>query len=436
MNNNDWIRWVIQTAERWSDVAPIINNTGIDEIDSDHHRLVSYIIELNLLINKLESDRFNMLYINEQLRLLRKIHNYAKEHFAREERLMETFSLDLSEQQKQHKKILVMLSDAINDFQSGRIALSYDLKFNIMEWVVEHINKFDNQTFSIDNWQDVLFSAKEWSDVSFIIKKTGIPDIDDEHKELVEETLLMANIDMSQSKKTIASALRTILDDLMKIVKKHFEDEERFIQKYELLGLDAQIKQHKFFIDFMDKQCKLPDDKLVKNLNSMKKLIVEWWCKHINTLDFNTYSLSRHATEIIDNSSRKDEILWMLAQTGIKKIDEQHKSFFNYIFELHKLYNTEKKDISELKKGKERLMNHVSSHFAFEESLMEKNNRYILAFHRDEHNSILEIIKNYFDQLDHGQSTFSIYLRNKIVRLWIMHTNGIDVDTFGRSENE
>jgi hemerythrin len=417
---------MIQSAERWSDIESIVANTGIDEVDTDHHKLVEYILELNHLITKIEEDKFNMAYLREQQRLLEKICSYAEEHFAREERLMDQYGIESPNQRAQHRNILSMLDGAIADFKSGKTTVSLSLKVDIMEWVVGHINDVDRKTFDLANWRPVLEAAEKWEDLSFIIKKTGIPLVDDEHRELVECTL---RLESAGTGKNAAKNIRNVLGDLRVVVEKHFSDEEGFIEKHKLDGLDKQREQHAIFLRVLKEKTELSDKELLEAFGDLKRFIIEWWCKHINGLDYNTVSFERHVFDLVDNSDEEDDLAWMLAPTSVEEVDGQHMQCLRAIDATRKLYAGG--DMAEAEKSFAGMLDFTKEHFAYEEGLMEEMGSPLIEIHKEKHKFLLQKYGDYFTQVKNGNSVFSVYLRNKIVRSLITHTNGIDFETFG-----
>ena len=51
-----WVRWIMQTATRFEDIAMILQETGIEIIDHDHRRIAEYVIEMNTLVNEICGD--------------------------------------------------------------------------------------------------------------------------------------------------------------------------------------------------------------------------------------------------------------------------------------------------------------------------------------------------------------------------------------------
>ncbi len=56
ISNQNWTRWILQTARKWEDIDEIIKITGIDTIDNDHRKMAEYALEINNLIDLFEKE--------------------------------------------------------------------------------------------------------------------------------------------------------------------------------------------------------------------------------------------------------------------------------------------------------------------------------------------------------------------------------------------
>lgn len=439
MNEENWTRWIMQTARTWNDISKIIKTTGIDTVDHDHQKLLEYALELNQLIENLNQDKFNLVYLDEQRFLLDKLYQYTEQHFSREEKLMEHYSIpDTAYHLKQHKEILSSLKAAISEFNAGKITVSIDLKLSILEWVVVHINEVDAKTFSLKNWQHVLEAATSWNDIKEIIKRTDIELVDNEHRMLVESSLKINSVfSKAVSGKEQVQEAHKILDELDQIVHQHFKDEEDVMKQYQLPNLSTQQEQHAMFHTILHDTINKPDDILISSLKSFKISIMEWWIHHINTLDFQTLSLSQLGHTLIENSNQAENLYCMIKKTGISQVDEEHLKLINKTMEIAQFFNKQNKEIDS--QIAEKLFIDLQSiareHFSHEEALMKQQQNPLYDSHHNEHQRLLEEFEIIHQQYKKGLITFTNHLKTKLINWWINHTNKIDIETFGEAGN-
>jgi len=116
--------------------------TGIKTIDSQHRELFK---RINSLVLAIKEQRCK----SEIDATLKFLDDYARVHFAEEEKHMrETNYPGLSEQRDHHKKYLVALAELKEQASQPRIqGSSYDLSATtnqvVVDWIVDHIMKID-----------------------------------------------------------------------------------------------------------------------------------------------------------------------------------------------------------------------------------------------------------------------------------------------------
>jgi hemerythrin len=74
--------------------------------------------------------------------------------------------------------------------------------------------------------------------------------------------------------------------------------------------------------------------------------------------------------------------------------------------------------------------------FKYEEKLMNDNGLPNNEHHQRIHKGLIRKYESYFNQVDEGKAVFSIYLRNRLYKSWIRHTNEIDAEIFGDMNDE
>lgn len=75
--------------------------------------------------------------------------------------------------------------------------------------------------------------------------ETRIPHIDEQHRGLVK---LINDLDQSLQEGTAGLLVSNVLQELMRYVKDHFEDEEQFMLRHAFPDLPAHRKEHDLFV--------------------------------------------------------------------------------------------------------------------------------------------------------------------------------------------
>jgi ATP-binding cassette subfamily C protein LapB len=147
-----WMRWVMQTARRWSDVSGIVRTIGIEAVDEDHRIFTEYILELNVLIESLSRGKTGIEAVGLEKDIFKKILDYTTVHFQREEGIMKSRkSPGYAYHKVQHDIFSGMVDRFWQDFQAGRIHASDRLKLSILDWWINHINEVDYPTFVLES---------------------------------------------------------------------------------------------------------------------------------------------------------------------------------------------------------------------------------------------------------------------------------------------
>lgn len=434
MKDQTWFSWKMQTSKTWSDMAEVLKYTKVDFIDYDHKMLVEYALKLNQLINKMDKD-FSLDLLEETGELLNDLYTYAVDHFQREEIFMEAYNLPEIEAHKiVHDDILRVLYGHVNDFNNGKIRVGQDLKSQIMEWLIYHINDFDFKFFEIENWSENLSEARSWDQVKDIISLTGLKDIDLQHKELTVMAIDLLN-DLEGS--TSPEAIEEAYEAFSSYVEMHFAYEQAFIEKYMIKSTFNHEEEHDFFLD----KIKTFKDKLLENpggVKAIKKWILTWWINHINVTDFKTFEFSNWAYTVIDRSKTIEEMLILLRRTDINPIDGDHIDFMRLTFDLNNKINEYKaagrQDLEESKAEINAILNALYNaalnHFYREEAMMLDYDLRDYQSHKREHEAILKRIKTLQEDYGNNRLYASQNIKNMILDWWINHTNTIDYRTF------
>lgn len=146
----NWAYRLIEEAEDLEEVSVVLRLTNIDFIDTDHLALM----ELALLLNQQIQSREKVS--GEDLKLLEtqiqvtfdNIIQLAANHFDREEKLMMQHDMhDYRSHRAEHTEILDKMNTMKENFMSGKLYLSSNVKIVILEWWIQHTNTTDYRTF-------------------------------------------------------------------------------------------------------------------------------------------------------------------------------------------------------------------------------------------------------------------------------------------------
>ena len=436
MEEERWIAWEIQTSKRWSDMEDVLKYTDIDFIDYDHKMLVEYALKLNRVISQSESG-FSLSLIKITKALLDDLYGYAGEHFRREEKFMELYALpNVDMHKREHKKILTMISEALDNFTSGKARLSGKLKAQVMDWLIKHINVVDYDFFAIANWSRNIMNASDWNHVKPIIRLTGINEIDSQHQRLTEIMLkAMKNIYNNPIDKVIDEELNNISAYALF----HFDYEAGFMERYEIKEPQKHLQQHDYFLEKITQYAgEIKKD--LKQLEEMKTWSLSWWIKHINSMDKDYFSYRNWAYRLIEQAEKPEDVIVVLRKTGIEEIDNDHMVVMNFTMNLNTLIKksdqNSEKDLSD-ESIKEQVVavldktsNYAAAHFIREEKIMEEQQMDDLRGHRAEHIEILQKLKDMKENYQSGRLYLSANIKTMILEWWIQHTNTTDYRTF------
>ncbi|MBF0228831.1 MAG: hemerythrin family protein [Desulfamplus sp.] len=442
ISDDAWIRWVMQTARTWDDLANVIKLTGIDEVDEDHKKMAIYALEINNLVSIFEEDGFSLSYIKRQNEFLEKFYNYTVTHFKREEAMMKPFGFSWFERhQDQHGEILSQMRSMIDDCNAGRATISLNLKVAVLEWVMVHINKVDYHDFSLKNWRPLFLNATKLEDVSHLIKKTGVEILDKEHLDLAAIVIDFDQMLMETSPNAALSisqieALKSYFAAFLKGALAHFADEEKFICEYDLKGMEEQREQHANFIVMLEEynEACLTGD--IEKLKGFKLRIIEWWIHHINQVDYRSFGLGNWAAKMLEKARVWDDVSGFVKLMGIEEIDEYHRKMTEYALEFsHIIDRTIKKpnDSSLAKEATvifEKLYKCAEEHFSMEEKIVKERYPKFLDGQQEQHVIFLEQLRTYMGDLEASRVQLTQKMKVGILNWWVNHINVTDYNTF------
>lgn len=432
MNENAYTNWILLTATTWEDIAGSVKLTGISFIDKDHKILANFVLEINRILIQIKSNTMDLTFLEKQRIVLQELYNYAVLHFRREEKLIKYYKLQcLHEQEEQHEKILKLLKSVLDDYSKGHISVSEGLKLSLMDWLVNHINIYDYNSYTVSHWSEIIRNSKRIQDLFVLLKRTSIKSIDEANRNFLSKIITVfseseKDTEFSDFKKKIATVPREI--------QKLYELKSEFMNKYKIEGVKHQKEEH-------DKLKAMIDEKTqseIVSLPDLKVEIITSVIKQISDIDYFYLNTGDIIDNILTHSKSEKEISWLIQRTGIKIIDDDHVNFVKIIMDFcNKLDSVN----SEVEANKlrldmtEKMVSYAKAHFHHEEELMAKNpNLPSIPEHKIRHNDILIAVSEIVYFILNNKSDIFTILRSKILNTWIAHTNGIDQITFNRTD--
>lgn len=251
--------------------------TGIEQIDEEHRRLFSMINEGMELIHQHEGVVLAMVKS-----LIVQLKEYAATHFAHEEEYMEkTGDAELARQKREHEQFtqyLIRQDETVLNEENVREKAEELLQF-LAKWLYRHILGSDLMIGHNVNLEENVFTfTKKY--------ETGIDFVDEEHKklfEIIEETNRLIHEEFLHDK---FDAIMHIIGELKDYTRKHFSDEEEYMERIGYEGIKAQRAAHMAFVDQLN-QIDLDnvDDHQQEYLFELIDYLLGWLSTHILKMD-------------------------------------------------------------------------------------------------------------------------------------------------------
>lgn len=250
---------------------------GVTEIDDEHKRLFELIGEVDAAIKSDENS------VSTAMALLNELKQYAVTHFAHEEAYMASIhDPELARQQKEHQAFV----EKVNSYRFSDVTdeSAKDVVLELLEylskWLMGHILG-----------SDILIGKIEPNDKPTIPVftekfKTGIPLVDEEHKNLFDiigKVYTAIETELVHDKFDI---ILDILDELKQYTRIHFTDEENYMREIGYEGLAQQEILHQKFIDTLEElDLNDVDDNQEAYLYEFLNFLQNWLVNHILKVD-------------------------------------------------------------------------------------------------------------------------------------------------------
>ncbi|MBF0162431.1 MAG: hemerythrin family protein [Magnetococcales bacterium] len=442
MKEEAWTRWIIQTARSWQNISEVVRQTGVERIDDDHRRLIESALELNRLIDAFEDNSIDLDTIRREAGLLERLREITATHFTWEEQFIQLHGLPHLERQKeQHRTFLAMVDGYLRDFHEGRLWVSLSLKMAVLQWVVNHINHVDHDTFCLENWVDkVLTHASCWQDVADIIKPTGLHILDQEHKDLVLLTLRMnewiERYRQSGSTAEFRDQTVALLRRIHHYAEAHFQHEEHFISRYQIPNRREQMESHRQFLTLLRQREATLLQGAEVDPEQVKRLVMNWWVEHINRVDYTSFRLENWTDQLLSLSTSWDSLAEVIKSTGLEQLDQEHMQLILLTLEANEVVEACQQghpDPALRAQGSailHRLHEFSAAHFRGEEAFIQKHGIAGYERQQQQHRYFLEMVQQLETDQVKGRTLFSAQIKTRILSWWMHHINEIDYNTF------
>lgn len=253
---------------------------GVSELDDEHRHLFRLMNQgMDLARNNYAGDHYAAVKA-----LLEELDNYAEQHFSNEESYMEKIrDPELILQRSQHmtfrEKIRGWSFKDIDDFEDQQKLLGELMEY-LARWLYHHIIASDaliGKLPKLEEWM-VKENPCEFTDEYC----TGITFIDEEHKELFHITDKANKCLRDEFTYDAYDEITAIIEELKDYAKRHFKDEEDYMERIHYEGLPAQKRAHESFIERMENiDLNTIDGDPKIYLESLIEFLLGWLINHI-----------------------------------------------------------------------------------------------------------------------------------------------------------
>lgn len=251
---------------------------GIKEIDEEHGELFQL---LNSAVQFQESSGASKDALNA---LLLELQAYARSHFAHEEAYMEQIGdPELQRQREEHEAFSAMINNFdINEIPDSEYeAKTRELLAFMSRWLYRHILGSDTmigKSTEKAGQKDAFTFTKQYM--------TGIELIDREHAKLFEIIRKTNDTIHAQFLHDKYDEIIHILDELREYTKKHFKDEEQYMESIHYDGLANQRIAHEAFVKRLNElNLQEIDENQTDYLEELIQFLLTWLSSHILRMD-------------------------------------------------------------------------------------------------------------------------------------------------------
>ncbi|MBF0145408.1 MAG: hemerythrin family protein [Magnetococcales bacterium] len=121
-----------------------LKDVGVAKFNTDHGRLVDYILEINAIVDQLRKRKPQPNDLVQLDKVFRDLKAYTQYHFNAEEELFARMDYPRKEEHmKEHRQLILGLDELKSKVSGRKISYSVDLQFFLLDWLFNHINRHD-----------------------------------------------------------------------------------------------------------------------------------------------------------------------------------------------------------------------------------------------------------------------------------------------------
>lgn len=301
---------------------------GIPEIDKQHLWLIAILVDLE---EKLEGGNGAKLQESFSSALTKTL-DYTLEHFALEEKLLESINFDkLGQHRLQHSRFIMALrrrarENVTEDFRQAGL----DLLKNLKKWLFRHILGEDKayaeaakdmMSLETQEWMqnrlehspyrdeiEVLYSLvvhSEEQEISAEFKnvgednlkaiselwyryrlRTGIAIVDMQHLWLLQllvktDKLYKQKLRQEINNNSLSRQLKNAITETIEYIREHFNTEEAIMHHFHFIGEKNHIKQHESFNMLINDLAERSEKEEMEAISLLLQDLKEWLISHI-----------------------------------------------------------------------------------------------------------------------------------------------------------
>lgn len=274
--------WLLESAKSWDDLSVFIRQMGVDDIDKQHRNLTVNSLELCHILENAQGQNMSSESV---LPFFEDFKTQIAGHFTYEEAFMARQGIEgLADHRGRHRGFIHQFETFESELRNAGSLDASKFARSILSWWVNHINDTDYATFCKNAWQySSLERAQTLDQVAGIVRSTGVPEFDHEHRQLVELTVSLGDF-----RETPGEVLG-ILEKLQVAAKSHFAHEEGFLERAGYPGLANHRVEHARLVVALQDHVAHYRAGRIGEIDDLRVRMLDWIVSHTNGYDYDTF---------------------------------------------------------------------------------------------------------------------------------------------------
>lgn len=269
----------ISEVDSWQQLFSVVRSMGIDVLDVEHRQICN---KLLTLLHTIETD-YQLFLIS-----LEEFYTIFKNHCHNEEAVIENFSIEQLENQRQtHAGMLSLLQEGILFYKNSKLEnIDKTLIHTFYMEFVNHINTLDYESFRKGNWRTLALETMSENEIIFLLRKTGIQMIDEQHQEYI--TMVMKLFQYINDAKP-REEIHTVFKDIIEFAHYHFNEEEKLFPVGISQFSPRHHDEHRKLLENLDIFFKRLSSTTTYSSLVIRETVLKWWLSHTNFTDIDTF---------------------------------------------------------------------------------------------------------------------------------------------------